>query len=103
MTNDQITAVLAERVMGWGVAPERFLLGGRRWLPAWRFQPIENLDDAFKLLEKSAPQEYSMGDDGKGFWIRIRIGKTIGEARDRSKPRAITSALAHALGLEVDL
>jgi hypothetical protein len=102
MTSDNLTALLAKRVMGWSVGPDRFLMGGRRWQPRWRFQPTENLDDAFKLLEKAAPEDYSMGDDGKGFWAHVRIGKAAGEARDRSKARAITLALAHALGLEVD-
>ena len=41
-----------------------------------------------------------MGDDGRGFWVRVRIGKVIGQARDRSKARAIVIALARALGLE---
>ncbi|MGA2186781.1 MAG: hypothetical protein ABSH47_27545 [Bryobacteraceae bacterium] len=102
MKADDLAVLLASRVMGWGVGPDRFLLGNRCWQPRWRFQPTESLDDAFKLLEKAAPQEYAMGADGKGFWVRVRIGKTTGEARDRSKPRAITLALARALGLEVD-
>ncbi len=102
MTPDHLTAALAERIMGWSIAPDRFLMGGRRWIPRWRFQPTANLDDAFKLLERAAPQDYAMGDDGKGFWVRVRIGKAVGQARDRSKARAITIALAQALGLEVE-
>jgi hypothetical protein len=100
VTSKQITAALAARVMGWGIAPERFLLGNRRWIPRWRFQPTEKLDDAFKLLEKAAPRAYAMGDDGEGFRVRVRIGKTIGESRDESKARAITHAVARAMGLE---
>ena len=103
MNNDQLTALQAERVMGWTVAPDRFLMDKRRWQPRWRFQPSENLDDAFTLLEKAAPQVYSMGDDGEGFWVHVRIGEATGEARDMSKPRAVTLALARALRLEVDL
>jgi len=102
MSNDQLTVVLAERVMGWTVGPERFMMGNRRWQPRWRWRPAENLDDAFKLLEMAAPQDYSMGEAGQGFWVRVRIGKTTGEARDRSKPWAITLAVARALRLEVD-
>jgi hypothetical protein len=102
VTAECLTAILAERVMGWSVGPDRFMMGGRRWQPRWRFKPTENLDDAFKLLEKAAPQDYAMGDDGMGFWVRVRIGKAIGQARDASKARAITLAIACALGLEVD-
>ena len=102
MTSEHLTAILAERVMGWTIGPDRFMMGNRGWMPRWRFQPAENLDDAFKLLEKAAPQDYAMGDDGKGFWVRVRIGKAIGEARDASKPRAITFAVARAVGIEVN-
>jgi hypothetical protein len=102
MTTDRLTAILAERVMGWGVGPDRFLMGHRRWLPRWRFQPANRLEDAFRLLEQAAPLEYTMGAAANGrFWVRVRIGKAIGQARDRSKPRAITLAVARAIGIEV--
>ncbi|MCX6621979.1 MAG: hypothetical protein NTY38_13085 [Acidobacteria bacterium] len=100
MTSENLTAILAERVMGWTPGPGRFLMGNRRWTPRWRFRPTENLDDAFNLLEKAAPKDYAMGDDGKGFWVRVRIGKSVGEARDASKARAISHAVARAIGLE---
>lgn len=103
MTNDQLTALLAERVMGWTVGPERFLMGGRRWLPRWRFQPAARLADAFRLLERAAPQEYATGaTENGGFWARVRVDGTTGEARESSQPRAMTFAIARAIGLEVD-
>jgi len=97
-----LTERLVQTVMGWKVVPDRYLLGDRRWQPRWRFQPTERLDDAFKLLEKAAPQDYSMGDDGSGFWVRVRIANSTGEARDASKPMAITLAVARAVGVEVE-
>ncbi len=100
---EDLTTLLAQRVMRWGVAPERFLLGQRTWIPRWRFQPEERLEDAFRLLEEAAPQEYTMGRIGQGpFWVRVRIGGTTGEGRDQRKPRAITLAVARALKLQVD-
>ena len=51
MTSEHLTAILAERVMGWTVGPDRFMMGNRGWMPRWRFQPAEKLDDAFRLLE----------------------------------------------------
>ena len=103
MTSEQFTAVLAERVMGWGVGPDRFLMGNRGWMPRWRFQPTESLVDAFRLLEEAAPQEYSMCGDNKGnFWVQVRIGGGTGAADGASKPRAITCAIARALGIEVE-
>jgi hypothetical protein len=79
MTIENLTATLAVRVMGWGVGPDRFLLGQRRWTPRWRFQPANRLEDAFRLLERVAPQEYSMGEiEGGGFWVKILVAGTIG-------------------------
>jgi hypothetical protein len=101
MTVEALTAKLAERVMGWNVAPDRFLVGNRSWIPRWRFQPMERLEDAFRLLEKAQPEHYSMGLDGGGrFAVEVRIGGKLGVARDELKPRAITLAIARALGLE---
>ena len=102
-TAEVLTALLAERVMAWRVRPERFLIGDRRWLPRWRFQPAERLEDAFRLLEQAAPEEYSMGAAENGsFWVKVRVADTTGEAREPSKPRAITFAIARAFGIDVD-
>jgi hypothetical protein len=99
---EDLTAALARRVMGWEVAPDRFLTGKRRWMPRWRFQPEERLEDAFRLLEAAAPESYTMGRAGPGlFWVRVQIGGTTGQARDQSKPRAITQAVARALSIQV--
>jgi hypothetical protein len=98
-----LTALLAERVMHWRVGPERFLMGDRRWLPRWRFKPAERLKDAFRLLEQAAPEEYSMvGAENGSFWVKVRVAGTTGEARDLSKPRAMTFAIARAFGIDVD-
>ena len=103
MSADQLTVLFAGRVMGWRVAPGRFLLGKRRWIPRWRFQPTGNLEDAFRLLEKAAPQEYSMRGDNKGnFRVQVRIGDGTGEADGASKPHAISCAIARALGIQVE-
>jgi len=103
MTNDQLAAILAERVMGWSVGPERFMMGGRRWIPRWRFQPATRLEDAFRLLESVAPAEFTMGaSDSGGFWAKVRVAGITGEAGDPSKPRAITVAIARALGITVN-
>ena len=92
---EDLTTLLARRVMGWAVAPERFLVGKRCWLPRWRFQPTERLEDAFRLLEHAAPRRYSMGRNGQGaFWVRVQIGQATGHAQDQSKPRAIALAVA---------
>ena len=102
MTDDQLTAILAERVMGWSVGPDRFPMGNRGWMPRWRFQPFEKLEDAFRLLEEARPQEYSIcGDDEGTIQARVTIDRTAGEARGKSKPTVITQAIARAVGIQV--
>ena len=103
MTDDQLAAILADRVMRWTVGPDRFVVDGRRWLPRWRFQPASRLEDAFRLLERAAPEDYAMGAAENGaFWARVRVAGTTGEARESSQPRAIALAVARAIGLKVD-
>jgi hypothetical protein len=103
MTNDQLTAALAERVMGWTVGPDRFLTGNREWMPRWKFQPFDKIEDAFRLLAQAAPQAYSIcGDDKGNIHVTVRIAGTQGEARGTSNPLAISHAIARAVGIEVE-
>jgi hypothetical protein len=101
--SEDLTTMLARKVMRWSIAPERLLLGRRGWIPRWRFQPTEKLEDAFRLLEEAAPGSYTMRRDGQGpFCVQVQIGEETGTAEDPSKPRAITLAIARALKLRVD-
>ena len=89
--------------MGWTVGPDRFMMGNRGWTPRWRFQPAEKLEDAFRLLEEAAPEEYSICGDAKGsIHVRVQIAGATGEARGTSKPLAIAHAVARAVGIEVE-
>jgi hypothetical protein len=101
--DDILTVRLAQIVMQWRLAPDRFLKPDRKWLPRWRFQPTVRLDDAFQLLDKATPDDYEMrpGKDG-GLRVRVRFGEKTGAAEDLSKPRAITYALARAHGIQFD-
>jgi hypothetical protein len=88
--------------MGWRVGPERFMMDARRWLPRWRFQPATRLEDALRLLQRSASQDYATGAaENDVFWARVLIADVVGEARECSQARAITLAVARAIGLEV--
>ena len=102
MSNDQLTTVLAERVMGWTVGPDRFMMGNRGWMPRWRFQPADKLDDAFRLLQAATPQAYTIcGDDKGNIQVQVCINGAVGEARGTSIPGAVTYAVARAVGVEV--
>jgi hypothetical protein len=101
MTDEMLIGELARQIMCWKVAPDRFLKGGRSWIPRWRFRPTERLEDAFTVLEQAAPQYYRMGAvRNEAFSVTICIRGKVGEAKDESKPRAISLALARSLGLE---
>lgn len=103
MTDARLTGLLAERVMGWAVGPDRFILAKRSWMPRWRFQPTEKLVDALRLLEVAAPKEYHLQGDNEGnTQVHVRIADATGEACSHSKPRAITYAIARAVGIEVE-
>jgi hypothetical protein len=100
MTPEQLTVILARRVMGWRAAPGRLMMGERGWKPAWRFQPIKKREDAFRLLDAADPTEYTItAERGRNFVVRVAIDGTVGIAAETSEARAITYAVARALGL----
>jgi hypothetical protein len=102
MTAENLTALLAKRVLKWSVAPDRFLTGNRGWVSRNRFRPTERVQDAFKLLIAAAPAEYDFGGaKGKPSWAKVRIGTVSAEASAPSLPLAICLAIAKALGIEV--
>lgn len=80
---------------------DRFLTGQRGWMPRWRSQPLKSPEDAFKLLDAAKPHRYGMdGGENGVFRVRVHIGGKLGEAQDKSKPRAISLAIAAAVGIE---
>jgi hypothetical protein len=81
--------------------PDRFIKSGRTWIPRWRFQPLVQLADAFQLLDQAA-RRYSLTRDRHGiFSVSAQIGSRWGKASGEPKARAVTIAVARALGFEV--
>jgi len=102
VTNELLTATLAEKVMHWGVAPDRFLLGNRQWISRTQFQPLNRVQDAFRLLRKLT-SIFSLTRSGDGtFTAAVRIGDRTGRASGESEAATITLAVARAIGLEPD-
>jgi hypothetical protein len=91
---------LAKSVMGWSLAPDRFLLGKRSWIPRWRFQPTLRLDDAFHLLAEAKAELCVIQVIEGNFSVTVKIRGRAGQATGKSGPLAITLALATALGIE---
>jgi hypothetical protein len=101
VNDERLTEKLAVEVMGWRVAPGRFIKAHRAWIPSWRFSPLKNLDDAFDLLDVSASAYTLATSAGGNFEAEVRLGERIGRASGEPKARTITIALSRALGLEV--
>ena len=100
MNEDRLTEMLAVQVMGWRVAPGRFIKAGRTWIPRWRFAPLTNLEHAFMLLDRTGSDFRLVRSDGT-FIAEVRVGARTGEASGEPKVRTITMALTRALGLEL--
>ena len=94
-----LTAVLAEKAFGWKSSPDRFIRPGRSWLPRWRFRPFAAIADSFELLDAVHPDSYSLECIGSEIVVSVSIGGRIGEARSKSRPEAISLAIASAYGL----
>lgn len=100
MSDDRLTDQLAQHVMGWRLAPGRYIKAGRSWLPRWRFAPLKNLEDAFDLLDRAAAAcTFSTNRAGR-LEASVRVGEATGEASGEQKARVITTALLRALGLD---
>jgi hypothetical protein len=99
MTNDQLTAILAERILGWRVGPERFILGSRQWITRAHFQPFDRIQDAFRLLKKAA-SAFSLTKTPDGvFTATVQVGDLSGTASGRAEATAISLAIARAIGV----
>jgi hypothetical protein len=101
MNDERLTDELAAEILGWRTAPGRFLKPNREWLVRHRFAPLKSLDDAFQLVDRVATS-CTLTMVGGGVAAEVQVGTRVGRASAKSKARAVTMALARALGLEVD-
>ena len=92
---------LAQEVLHWRVGPDRFITGNRSWLPKWRFNPLERLDDAFMVLDRSGSSRYAIVKAGGACEVEVECNGRVGRATGNSRSRAITMAVARSIGLEV--
>ncbi len=101
MNDERLTEKLAAQVLGWKATPDRFIKSGRSWIPRWRFRPLTELADAFRLLDQAAAH-YTLTGTCSTFAAEVQIESRRGKAVGEQKARTITVAVARALGLEVD-
>ena len=103
MTREQLSAVVAQKVLGWRSSPDRFLLGDRQWISRTQFQPLTRIQDAFRLLHTAA-ETFSLTRTVEGvFTATVRVGERRGCASGKLEAAVITLAVARAVGIEVDL
>lgn len=87
--------------MGWKMAPGRFLKPGRAWIPQWRFQPLQKLEDALELMDQAADSFVLKSSRGNEFIAEVQIGRRRGTASGQKKARTLTIAVARALGIDL--
>ena len=98
MNEEQLTGELARLVMGWKLAPARFLKADRGWTPRWHFQPFTDLVSSFKLLDKAA-QQYVITRDGLAFNVEVQIGSRRASASGHNLAHSITTAVCIGIDL----
>lgn len=102
MTDDHLTAILAERAMGWKVTPDRIMKTNRAWISRWRFQPLTDISDAFELVAQLTDDYSLTAVPGGTFKATVRVGGKVGVSSCLLQARAITLAIAQALGIDED-
>jgi hypothetical protein len=103
VTDERLTDELAVRVMGWRLAPGRYIKTRRSWIPRWRFRPLTSLDDAFQLLDRAADRHMHTRDSDHRFAADVRMVGRTGKASEEGKARGITFAVARALQLDAEV
>jgi hypothetical protein len=102
VTDAQLTVKLATEILGWKAAPGRFIKPGRSWTPSWRFAPLENIAQAFDLLDAGACAYKLSGETDGLFAAEVRVGNRIGRASGSQKARVICAAVERAIGADVE-
>ncbi len=97
LSDQQVTAELVWKGLGWRSTPDRFLKPKKSWVPRSRFKPLSDLRHAFELLEAVTNDYRIIETPGTGFVVEVRIGKMVGRASGPDKARCISLALARAM------
>lgn len=101
MSGERVVDALAIRVLGWRLAPGRYIKSGRRWIPQWRFQPLTNIDDAFQLLNTGAGSLVLRTAKDGSYVAQVKLGQRMGRASSPNVAASISVAIARAIGLIV--
>jgi hypothetical protein len=81
MGDKRLTGELAARVLGWRLAPGRYIKFGG-WLPRWRFQPLSNIEDAFQFAQLMRGQPRLKDNQGRRIRRAGQVGPALGARLD---------------------
>jgi hypothetical protein len=101
MNDERLTDELAIRIMGWRLAPGRYIKPGRSWIPRSKFRPLVDVRDALRLVD-AVTHDYSLvAAPESTFTARVCVAGRTGKAVGEPKARAICLALARALEIQM--
>jgi hypothetical protein len=98
VTDNLLINRLAQEILQWRVAPGRFLTAGRGWVPRWKFNPLERIEDAFMLLERSGASQCVISRLGSTYRVAVERDGRLGRSNGRSIARTVTAALVDTFG-----
>jgi len=99
MTDRVLVDLLASLVYGWRPGPDRFSSSDRSWRVRSRFSPLTDIKCAFDLLDAVGARFTIVRRTGTDFSVEVWIGDRRGHAQYAELPRAVSVAIAAALGL----
>jgi hypothetical protein len=89
---EQLPSPLAQRVLGWAVATERFRPRQRGWIRRCHFQQPNGVEDAFRLLDAAVSGFTLTAAEDQIFTALTRAGRGTGRATGKSEAATITHA-----------
>ena len=102
VSEERLVIELVTRAFGWRPAADRYFKPHRGWITRSRFRPIEDVGDAFRVLD-AVGRDYSLAVTPTGpFTAGVSLGGRTGKAAGEQRARVICLTLAQALGLEME-
>jgi len=112
MTDQEISLLVAEKVMGWqhlvdgsySDEPYYFIdaIHEPRYIEVAKWQPTTRIDQAWQVVEKMVADGWGISIHDDWLVVFFRHDKDAQEAVDKSAARAVCIAALRAVGQEVD-
>jgi hypothetical protein len=93
-----LTDELVRLVLGWRLAPNRYLKPDGGWTSRLQFQPFKNIHQALQLLEAVTTNYTLESAPDNVFKVEARLSDRVANTSGKSKSRTITLAVAQLVG-----